>query len=54
MTAIHADAVDRAGPLDSTARKALAAATIGYAMDGSSSGVTSAATSTPACQPSAT
>ena len=34
MTAIHADAVDRAGPLDSTARKALAAATIGYAMDG--------------------
>jgi len=34
MTAIHADAVDSAGPLDSTARKALAAATIGYAMDG--------------------
>jgi MFS family permease len=34
MTAIHADTVDRAGPLDSTARKALAAATIGYAMDG--------------------
>ena len=34
MTAIHADAADRAGPLDSTARKALAAATIGYAMDG--------------------
>ena len=34
MTAIHADTVDRAAPLDSTARKALAAATIGYAMDG--------------------
>src|SRR3954464_12005092 len=34
MTAIHAEAVDSAGPLDSTARKALAAATIGYAMDG--------------------
>src|SRR3981189_1983419 len=34
MTAIHAGAVDSAGPLDSTARKALAAATIGYAMDG--------------------
>jgi benzoate transport len=34
MTAIHADTVDSAGPLDSTARKALAAATIGYAMDG--------------------
>jgi MFS family permease len=34
MTAIHADAVETAGPLDSTARKALAAATIGYAMDG--------------------
>src|SRR5712675_3086057 len=34
MTAIHADAVDSAGPLDSTATKALAAATIGYAMDG--------------------
>jgi len=34
MTAIHADAVDSAGPLDSTAKKALAAATIGYAMDG--------------------
>jgi MFS family permease len=34
MTAIHADAVDSARPLDSTARKALAAATIGYAMDG--------------------
>jgi MFS family permease len=34
MTAIHAATVDSAGPLDSTARKALAAATIGYAMDG--------------------
>src|SRR3981189_3838173 len=34
MPAIHAGAVDSAGPLDSTARKALAAATIGYAMDG--------------------
>jgi MFS family permease len=34
MTAIHAGAVETAGPLDSTARKALAAATIGYAMDG--------------------
>src|SRR3954464_15346618 len=34
MTAIHAEAVDSAGPLDSTARKALAAATIGYAIDG--------------------
>src|SRR5258708_40268855 len=34
MTAIHADTGDSAGPLDSTARKALAAATIGYAMDG--------------------
>jgi MFS family permease len=34
MTVIHADAVDSAAPLDSTARKALAAATIGYAMDG--------------------
>src|ERR1700704_6115412 len=34
MTAIHADTVDSAGQLDSTARKALAAATIGYAMDG--------------------
>ncbi len=34
MTAIHADTVEAAGPLDSTARKALAAATIGYAMDG--------------------
>jgi MFS family permease len=34
MTAIQADAVDSTGPLDSTARKALAAATIGYAMDG--------------------
>src|SRR3982074_1275786 len=34
MTAIPADSVEAARPLDSTAKKALAAATIGYAMDG--------------------
>src|SRR3981189_3200696 len=34
MTAIHADTVDSAGPLDSTARKALIASAVGYAMDG--------------------
>src|SRR5712671_1208246 len=34
MTAIHAEAVDSAGPLDSAARKALFASAIGYAMDG--------------------
>ncbi|HEV7408408.1 MAG TPA: MFS transporter, partial [Bradyrhizobium sp.] len=34
MTAIPADSVEAARPLDSTAKKALAAASIGYAMDG--------------------
>src|SRR4030081_777945 len=34
MTAIPAEPLAAAGPLDSTARKARAAATIGYAMDG--------------------